>query len=249
MNKFNLNARLQYHEKLDSTNNYALKLLKESQPEEGTVIMADFQTLGKGQRNNRWESEKKRNITLSIILYPEFLEAEKQFYLSMAISLGLVSFLNNYHLDVTIKWPNDIYIQRKKIAGLLIENSMVKRNLMNSVSGIGLNVNQERFSKEIPNPTSMYLELKKTFDLKEVQKSLLNSVEDWLVKLYLKEYQIIKQSYEQKMLFRNEWSDFLLGNVRFSGKITGVNEYGQLIITDDKSAVRTFNFKEVEYCL
>ena len=248
MNKFNLFTKLQFHDTLDSTNNYALKLLKESRPEEGTVILADYQTRGKGQKNNIWVSDKNKNITISIILFPTFLRVERQFYLSMAISLGLIAFLNNYKLHASIKWPNDIYIDRKKIAGMLIENSVLNKNIINSVLGIGLNLNQDVFPKDIPNPTSMKLELSQTFELNNVLRSLLNSVEEWLIKLYLKKFQNIKQSYEQFLLYRNEWMDFVQDNRRFSGKISGVNENGQLVIIDDKNAVRIFNFKEVEYC-
>lgn len=249
MKIFNLYSRLQRFDTLDSTNNYASKLIREGQPEEGTVIMADFQTYGKGQRNNIWQSDKNSNIIISIILFPEFLPPDMQFYLSMSLSLGITEHLKNFNLHPRIKWPNDIYIGKKKIAGILIENAIMNHAIRNSVLGIGLNVNQKQFSTDLPNPTSMIAELKSECNIMEVLKSLLFSVEKWLTKLYNKEYNVIKISYEKNMLFRNEWVNFSQGKTIFSGKITGINEAGQLLITDEKKSVKVFDFKEVEYCL
>ena len=109
---------------VDSTNEYLKRLIKESDVEEGTVILADFQTKGKGQKDGYWESEKGKNLTFSIILYPTSLDVQKQFYLSMSISLGIIEFLSHLSVKSKIKWPNDIYVNNNKVAGILIENSI-----------------------------------------------------------------------------------------------------------------------------
>ena len=108
----------------DSTNEYSKKLIKEGTGEEGTVILADYQTKGKGQKDGYWESEKGKNLTFSIILFPNFLDIQKQFYLSMCVSIGIVEFLARLSVNSRIKWPNDIYIKNKKIfkQGLAINN-------------------------------------------------------------------------------------------------------------------------------
>src|ERR1035437_922779 len=107
---------------VDSTNNYASKLLNNHKVEEGTVIWAEEQTRGKGQEENQWESEKGKNLTFSLGLFPRFLKIEELFYLSKSISLGVAGFLGKYIDRVSIKWPNDIYAGDRKITGILIEN-------------------------------------------------------------------------------------------------------------------------------
>ena len=131
------------------------QLIKNTEVAEGTVVLAKEQTSGRGQVNNTWESSYGDNLLMSIVLYPEFLHAGNQFLLSKFVSLAIVDFLSYYLENVTIKWPNDIYVGNKKIAGVLIENSLRGAFISSSVVGIGLNVNQTEFSSSIPNPTSL----------------------------------------------------------------------------------------------
>src|ERR1035437_6675835 len=144
-------------EKTDSTNSYLSKLLGEKTLFEGTVVITNRQEMGRGQRGTTWESEPNKNLTLSILLHPTFLRPDEQFQLNKAISLGVAGFVVGVlqvDVDVKIKWPNDIYIRNKKVAGILIENSVSGNNLQHSIIGIGINVNQEKFSAKLPNPTS-----------------------------------------------------------------------------------------------
>jgi BirA family biotin operon repressor/biotin-[acetyl-CoA-carboxylase] ligase len=164
----------------DSTNEYSKKLIKKGPVEEGTVILADFQTKGKGQKDGYWESEKGKNLTFSIILYPNFLDIQKQFYLSMSISIGIVEFLSHLSVKSKIKWPNDICINNKKVAGILIENSIKRNIISSSIIGIGINVNQTEFKSSAPNPTSLYLELNKTFDIKNTYHLLISYLNRWI---------------------------------------------------------------------
>jgi len=140
---------------VNSTNEYAKVLLSKNKPSEGTVIFAHYQTNGKGQFGKTWKSEKGKNLTFSIILYPNFLEAKRAYSLNQAVSLGLKDCIESQKIPVSIKWPNDIYYHDKKLGGLLIENGLVGENINYSIIGIGLNVNQTTFSQEIPNPTSL----------------------------------------------------------------------------------------------
>ncbi|MBN2611533.1 MAG: biotin--[acetyl-CoA-carboxylase] ligase [Bacteroidales bacterium] len=240
--------KLQNYETLDSTNCFALELLKKDNPAEGTVIMAGFQKKGKGQRDNSWQSDKNSNITLSIILYPDFLEPEKQFYLSMALSLAVTELLDEYKIPVSIKWPNDIFAGKKKIAGMLIENAILGKQIIHSVLGLGLNVNQERFSADIPNPTSMVIETGNQFAITNVTERLLNIFKKWVKRLYNQEYKYIKEKYEQKLLFINTPSLFKRGDRVFKATIQGINENGQILVAGENKNLLTFNFKEIEYC-
>ena len=123
-------------DQLDSTNNYAASLLLTKRPPDGSVIVASSQIGGRGQGTNKWESEPDRNLTFSVILYPDFIDVTKQFEISKAISLGMVDFLRDYVENVSIKWPNDIYIGKAKVAGILMEYSIRK----NKISWLNSNV-------------------------------------------------------------------------------------------------------------
>ena len=141
----------------DSTNRHLTQLCDEQGtdiPEFMTVI-AERQTAGKGQRGNSWESEDCKNITFSFVLYPTFIEARQQFILSQIISLSIKEELDEWAEGISIKWPNDIYWNEKKICGILIENDLLGHHIGRSISGIGVNINQEVFRSDAPNPVSL----------------------------------------------------------------------------------------------
>jgi BirA family biotin operon repressor/biotin-[acetyl-CoA-carboxylase] ligase len=248
MKKLNLYSRVKRFDILTSTNDYTAKLANSDEPAEGTVIMADFQTDGKGQKNASWISEKGSNLTFSIIIYPAYLNPANNFYLSMALSLGIVDMLRLNKIYARIKWPNDVFTNKGKIAGILIENAIQGDKIKSSILGIGLNVNQEIFPDEITNCTSMRIELKTIINREIVLRELLESVEYWFGKLYDQDFGFIKNRYEQLLLFKNQCKIFYSGGDYFSGTIKGINESGQLFIEDENHVVRTFGFKEVEYC-
>ena len=141
----------------DSTNNHLTQLCNEQQSavREFTTIIAERQTAGKGQRGNSWESEDCRNITFSFVLYPTFVEARRQFVLSQIVSLSIKEELDEWTEGISIKWPNDIYWNEKKICGILIENDLSGHHIGRSISGIGVNINQETFRSNAPNPVSL----------------------------------------------------------------------------------------------
>ena len=159
----------------DSTNNYARVLLRDKMPIEGTVVTTDNQTNGRGQRANLWVSEPNLNLTCSYILRPAFLAAKDQFLLSASVALSVFDVLSDELTDqsVKIKWPNDILVDEKKIAGILIENSLRGSNIDHSIVGIGMNVNQIQFTESL-NATSLKSILNRDFPIEDVL-SLLNS--------------------------------------------------------------------------
>ena len=163
-----------------STNTFLQQLVLEQTVEEETVVITHNQTGGRGQRGNSWESEPGKNLTFSIILYPH-LPGEKSFLISQMVSQSIKQVLDTYISDVIIKYPNDIYYQNKKIAGILIENSMTDGFLSQSIIGIGLNVNQEIFRSDAPNPVSLKQITGLTYDL----NILLQQLIDVLMKLYI----------------------------------------------------------------
>ena len=151
-----------------STNSLLRELvIKESLPE-GSVVVADFQTAGRGQIGNVWESEAGKNLMFSTVLYPTCIPANRQFLISQIAALSVKETLDSYTDHVTVKWPNDIYWKDKKICGMLIENDLSGHNLYCSIIGIGINLNQAVFRGDAPNPVSLFQIIGKEVDREEV---------------------------------------------------------------------------------
>jgi BirA family biotin operon repressor/biotin-[acetyl-CoA-carboxylase] ligase len=232
---------------VDSTNNLASRYLKQGKAEEGTVILAVHQTSGRGQGNNTWVSEKGSNLLFSIILKPDFLPACKQFYLSMAVALGIQGYISGLGIPALIKWPNDIVVNRKKLAGVLIENTVLSRNLNSSVIGIGMNVNQQIFPPDLPDPTSLALEAGHSFDLSDSLKELLSSLEVPINKLYQGNHIEIKSAYLNRLWLMNTAAVFMDQTGSFKGRIVDIADTGELVVKKTGGETRTYGFKEVVF--
>ncbi|PJA07278.1 MAG: biotin--[acetyl-CoA-carboxylase] ligase [Flavobacteriales bacterium CG_4_10_14_0_2_um_filter_32_8] len=236
-------------EEVDSTNNYMQQLILNQQNEiEGLVVTTKNQTSGKGLGGNVWHSEKDKNLTFSILLKPN-CSIQNQFLISKAISLGVLDFLNDLGLkNVKIKWPNDMYIADKKIAGILIENSVRNGSIYSSVVGIGLNVNQTDFKSNINFATSIYNEMgKEYFQLDELLKQLLFFIERRYILLKTEKVNVINQDYLKHLYWINELRNFKTKNGAFKGSIVGINSIGKLQIKKSNS-INEFDLKEIEFC-
>ncbi len=231
---------------LHSTNDFALELLKTQKPLAGTVVLALSQTKGRGQRTNVWESESGKNLTISIILTPKFLPIPHQFQISCVISLGVYDYLREYLEDVSIKWPNDIYVGDEKIAGILIEHSIMGSTLSHSICGLGLNINQNKFISDAPNPTSLAICTKREFNLDEELTKLLICIENRYFELEDGKSDELEKNYLESMYWMNEKHQFSDENGQFEGEIIGITEYGQLRIKA-MGEERIYNFKEVSF--
>jgi len=232
---------------LDSTNSYALQLLKDTNPSGGTVVMALNQTEGRGQQTNAWESESGKNLTISLILRPDFILAQDQFQISMLISLGVSDYLKAYTENVSIKWPNDIYVGDKKIAGILIEQSIMGAHLSHSVCGIGVNVNQGEFTSNAPNPVSLNMLTKKNYQLEDELVKLLAAFEKRYFQAMNEGGTKLEADYLKSLYWMNEEHTFEDEDGEFTGKIVGISEFGQLQVEDEDKDIRTFNFKEISF--
>jgi BirA family biotin operon repressor/biotin-[acetyl-CoA-carboxylase] ligase len=231
---------------VDSTNDYAKDLLSKSKPLEGTAIIAHTQQQGRGQFGNKWLSEPGKNLTFSIILYPVFLNASQQFSLTQAIALGIKDLLAALvPSTVSIKWPNDIYIDERKVAGILIENTIAGQFLTDAVIGIGLNLNQTIFG-DLATATSVSLAAGKEFDKEEVLQNLFHHIEARYLQVKSGHIKELQNEYLQSLYRINEPHNYRAEQDIIEGTILGVNQYGQLQMEID-GAVRTFNNKEVEF--
>ena len=239
-----------YLSEVNSTNLYASQLIKDNKFSEGTVVVAQNQTSGKGQAENKWVSENGKNLTFSVILTPVFLSAERQFLLSKIVSLSIIDFLNKFSiLDISIKWPNDIYVGNKKIAGILIENSIKGLKYDTSIVGIGLNINQTQFSADIPNATSLKILLNKDFDLKECLNSLLEKLETWYDQLKLQNYQLIDDEYLNSIYNFNKFLPYIYMYQKITARIIGVNKYGKLQLEKEDNTIIDCDFREIEFTI
>lgn len=231
---------------VDSTNNYAKQLIADK-VEEGTVVLAQYQNAGKGQQGNFWESTAGKNLLFSLILYPNFLAAGKQFYISKVVSLALVNILKKELENVTIKWPNDIYIGEKKVAGILVENSIKGSLLDSSIIGIGLNLNQETFTSDAPNPVSLKQITGKSYDVQLVLNEFYKECNLLLNDLKEAKFKSIDEAYFSSLFRNSTWSLFRKNGKKFEARIIGIGEFGQLQLEQKSGEISTFMFKEVEF--
>lgn len=233
----------------NSTNNYLQSLCSKQKVEELTVVVADFQTSGRGQRGNSWESDSGKNLLFSIVIFPEFLEARRQFLISQIISLAIKEELDTYTTDISIKWPNDIYWKEKKICGMLIENDLMGRNISQSIAGIGININQETFHSFAPNPVSLRQITGKEFDLFEILKSIVLRIQSYYSLLKKGNTESIVCQYEMSLFKKEGMHRFKDANGEFLARIIRVEPEGRLILEDEMLNKRGYMFKEVEYLL
>lgn len=236
-------------DEVDSTNSIAAQKYAARHLPEGSVVVANSQNKGRGQGQNKWHSDPGKNLTCSFILYPEFLEASNQFYISKVISLALADLIGLYSDKVSIKWPNDIYVNDKKIAGILIENGIERNSIKSSIVGIGLNVNQKDFPPSIPNPTSLLHITKTKHDLEDILESLTDILEYRYSLLKGKEFALIDENYLNLLYKYKKMALFEVKGKRIAGSIEGVEPTGELIFKNDKGEILHFGYKEIEYIL
>jgi len=230
-----------------STNNYAASQLLTKRPQEGAIFVADSQIDGRGQQSNKWESEPNKNLTFSLVLYPEFLKIVRQFELSKAISLGVADFIQEITGGVAIKWPNDLYIGRQKVAGMLIENSVRKDVISDCIVGIGLNVNQTLFSNAIPNPVSLSQITGRTFNLDETLYRLCLKLDARYQQLLDGDFFFFFKDYTDMLYQSSQWCCYEDENGSYEGQILGVDSIGRLRIESREGVIAKYSFKEVVF--
>ena len=242
-----LGAKHYHFSEIDSTNKYAIDLLSKSTPSEGTVISADFQTHGRGQYGRTWTSQSTKNLLASIILYPNFLVVSEQFALSKAVALAVHSALNALipSKEIRIKWPNDIFCDGKKIAGILIQNMISGKKFSATTVGIGINVNQEIFPDDIV-ATSLALEMGVSVDKKELLDILLIDIKTEYM-LLRRNMQIQDKRYNELLYGRNQERLFeVVNGNRFTAKVLFVNVDGNLIV-EKYERYAAYSFGELKW--
>ncbi|HBF88514.1 MAG TPA: biotin--[acetyl-CoA-carboxylase] ligase [Bacteroidales bacterium] len=240
-----IGRKIIFEEKVDSTNRWIRENLSGKSEHNGSLVWAAEQTKGRGQGKNCWESEKSKNLTFSFIIFPQKLEVVKQFEISKIISVAICNYLSSYSEDVKIKWPNDIYIGDKKIAGILIENTLFDKYIHESIVGIGININQEYFSDSLPNPISLKQYTKNEHNLKKILADLIAEFNVQLEMLNKQNYELIDYAYHKQMYKLNETAKFKSEKQTFDAKIKGVDDIGCLILEFNNKRV-AFQHHEVK---
>lgn len=219
---------------IESTNNYAEQLCTNSTPNHGTVITTQFQGAGKGQIGRKWHSSAGNNVLMSVIVRPNFLAISHQFYLSMTVALAARDVIQDYikHKKVYIKWPNDIYVEHKKIAGILMQSALMHKEIKHCIIGIGINVNEIDFPKDIPNPTSLLLETNNNIIVDVVIDQLLRKLNEGYSMLAANKLELLKNAYQDHLYLKDASTYFKVNDSgeTFEGKILGVTNEGKLRI-------------------
>lgn len=238
-------------QEVHSTNDFLKDLTSKSEPlPEGTAIMADYQTAGRGQLNTSWASRKGENLMLSILLKPDFLTINKQFYISMIVSLAVCQTLRQFlKEEVYIKWPNDIYVNKRKVCGILIENIIQGSNIKYSILGIGINVNQTEFGETLSQKAaSMKNFLHQHVPISAVLAELCTQLEYNYLKLKALQLKNIKENYESSLINYKKLTTFRKEGQIFEAYLIGVSDTGMLML-DHEGTTEFYMMKEIEFIL
>ena len=236
-------------EQIDSTNAYLQRQQSECDIR-NWVVSADEQTAGKGMGSNGWESEVGKNLTFSLAVDMGFLPAEQQFLLSETVALGIIEVLDKVlpAENLSIKWPNDIYFENHKLAGILI-NSTIKANMMDvSIIGIGLNVNQTQFQDWPTHPISLKQITGKKYDLQPLLEQIAEHI---LIKVeQLKASPAaIEQNYLKRLYRYRTWAEYEVGGKILRLFMTGIDAFGRLLLADEDNNSYCFDIKEIRFLI
>ncbi|MCT4582018.1 MAG: biotin--[acetyl-CoA-carboxylase] ligase [Flavobacteriales bacterium] len=233
-------------EVIDSTNSYLIQKSKEQRVYEGEVVLAHYQTQGRGQRASVWESLPGENLMCSIFALPTFLNGDNFFLISKAIALAVKAVVSSKCPNdlVEVKWPNDIYVNQKKIGGILIENQYKGNQIKQAVIGVGLNINQVFFEND--RATSLKLLTHKDYSVKTILKELLQAFEKYYFELKWGNNTVVEEGYLEGLMNYKVEKSYKVGDQRIKGVIQKVENNGTLVLAS-KGEVLTFQFKEISY--
>jgi BirA family biotin operon repressor/biotin-[acetyl-CoA-carboxylase] ligase len=206
------------------------------------VVIADYQTAGRGCGTNRWESERGKNLLFSMLVHPTDVPVTRQFHLSMAISLAITEAVGRYIGDLSIKWPNDIYWRNAKLGGILIENRIQGSVIKDCIIGVGLNVNQRVFHSDAPNPVSMWRICEHETDREQLLKAILEAFDKY-------RSQDVRTGYLSQLYRRRGFHPYVDRDGAFMAQIADVEDDGHLLLRDDSGQQRRYAFKEVQFVI
>jgi BirA family biotin operon repressor/biotin-[acetyl-CoA-carboxylase] ligase len=232
---------------IDSTNSFLKEMASSSTVENFTVVVTENQIKGRGQQGSTWESEVGKNLIFSVFVVFDALNVLDKKYLSYAVSLAVFEVLQQENIPrIAIKWPNDILSANKKIGGILIENSLKGSKISSSVIGIGLNVNQTRFSSTLEKASSLKLTSNRTFNLEQLLEDMVVSLQSKIALLNTKDFSSLESSYLRVLYKKNTPTMFKdRKGTLFMGIIRGISMDGKLQVELEDEMLREFGIKEI----
>lgn len=239
---------------LDETNSTSSYLAEHRAEADGNtndmvVVSAEFQTAGRGQGTNKWESERGKNLIFSVLCHPVWIPLHSQFLISEAVALTLHDVLSQYTEDITIKWPNDIYWKDKKISGTIIENSLSRGYIRDCIVGTGVNVNQQEFHSDAPNPVSLLQIIGKETNRETLLKQIIETFRNYLVAFRNGNYGKTVSLYTSYLYRSHGYFRYRDKDGEFEAALVEVEDDGRLILHDREGHIRGYAFKEVEFVL
>ena len=227
-------------EETDSTNRW----MKENGKQNDMVVVAEYQTAGRGCGTNSWESERGKNLLCSVFIHPKNFQAKSQFIITQLVSVALCKAIEKFaNKPVEIKWPNDIYVGDKKICGVLIENRLEGRRIKDCIIGIGLDVNQTVFVSDAPNPVSIKQLTGRDTDRDELLAAFLDELQRAI------ENKGIHQAYMNRLYRREGLHPFEASGKRFMATVVGTTDDGRLMLQDASGIAHLYRFKEVVFVI
>ena len=236
------NTKIIKLEEIHSTNELCKSFLKENTETLPFLIQAEYQTKGKGQMGKHWISNKSENLLCSLAFNPDKITIENQFFISQSVALSIHKTLANFQISAQIKWPNDIYIGRLKIAGILIENTITNKHIDNCVIGLGFNINQNSFPPDL-KATSIKKCINKEVSVNDIREMYLKNLDYFLKKTSTQ----IKENYEALLYQRNITSIYKDERGSFKARILGVDQYGRLIIKKEDGSIQSYINNSIIY--
>lgn len=232
-----------------STNLALREIMERDGLPEGSVVWADYQTAGRGQMGNSWESEARKNLTFSIVLYPNVIPAREQFLISQITALSVKKALDKHVGDIRIKWPNDVYWRDKKICGMLIENDLSGSFIYCSIIGIGINLNQEVFMSKALNPVSLLQATGKKYHREDILDQFLSAFYGYYLKLLQEKADEIRSTYRASLYRGEDYYPYRDAGGDFEAIIADIEPTGHLVLRLRDGSIRRYAFKEVSYLI
>mgnify|MGYP004449352367 CR=1 FL=1 len=228
----------------ESTNTYISKV-------EGTnvVVSTDYQTAGRGQGDNHWDSERGKNLLFSLKISPTTIPVKRQFLLSMVGALAVKGALDKYTDGITLKWPNDIYWNDKKISGTLIQTTISGKNLQDCIFGVGLNLNQKEFADGGPNPVSLYQIIGREIPRHTMLDEILLQFESYYNELINDGETGIIKSYHDALYRKEGFYDYQDAKGTFKAEIVQVKRNGHIVLRDTEGILRQYELKDIKFVI
>jgi BirA family biotin operon repressor/biotin-[acetyl-CoA-carboxylase] ligase len=240
-------GHLHFLNEVDSTSHWLREQVDAGKCTPGEGVAALEQTQGRGQRGNVWHSEPGKNALYSLYIQPQDLAARDQFILSQYTALTVASLLNQYAEGFSLKWPNDLYWNDQKIGGILIETQLKGNRVDEVILGIGINLNQTEFPKNLPNPVSLTQITGQTYETKAFIETLHEALTEALNDFPRYEPSEIRRHYLEGLYRKQGMHPYSDANGLFLARIKGITQLGHLVLETQEGQERTYDLKEVVF--